>query len=106
MDYYQQGDVYLVPVEEIPGDAKEVKPGIRGHVLAEGEETGHAHRIADVEKAVLLTDQYSKMFIEIFDAVELKHEEHHIQTIPTGKYEVRRVLEYDHFAEEARRVQD
>ena len=37
---------------------------------------------------------------------EITHEEHGPVRVPQGEYRVTRVQEYDHFAEEARRVVD
>ena len=44
---YQQGDVLIQKVGELPADLETMRKGKRGYVLAEGEVTGHAHRIKD-----------------------------------------------------------
>lgn len=105
-DYFQQGDVIIEKIGDIPTNAKSVKPRQRGHVLADGEVTGHAHTIAKVKDAKLLTDQYEKMFLEVFKETDLTHEEHGKITLPEGRYTVRRVREYDPFEDEIRDVQD
>lgn len=102
----QQGDVLLYREEKMP--QKSLKPVTRdmrrGYVLAEGEVTGHAHCIdADIE---LMLDEAGTMFMKNEEEVTLTHEEHHAKTIPAGVWRIGHVREYDHFAEEARKVQD
>ena len=102
--YYQQGDVLIEPFD-IPKDAKKVEAKPRGFVLAEGEVTGHAHvidRVADIE----FVEKDGLFYIKNKKAVTVRHEEHKPITIPAGTWRVRGVKEYDHFAEEARRVID
>lgn len=41
---WRQGDIFMAAVDKIPEQAEKLDHG----VLAEGEITGHAHRIADV----------------------------------------------------------
>lgn len=102
----QQGDVLLVP-SRIPEGAKPVPPQARGVVLAEGEHTGHAHVIAPPQGvAVELVERNGVTYLRTSGFADLVHEEHRAIEVPAGEYEVRRVQEYDHFAEEARDVQD
>ena len=101
----QQGDVLIESVGKIPSGAKKRKPNGRGHVLAEGEATGHAHCITDVDNANLLVSDEG-LYLNVLKDCNLTHEEHGTVTIAPGKYTVRRVREYDHFKEEVRRVQD
>lgn len=75
---------------------------IKGGILAEGEVTGHSHRV-DVD--VFETDEKTRVF-DVKDKTIVKHEEHKEIEIPQGEYESDRVVEYDHFNEEARRVAD
>ena len=105
MRLLQQGDVLIKSCDEIPEGAKKVAAKTRGYVLAEGEHTGHAHvidRLADIE----FLEKDGKFYIINKSSVEIIHEEHKTITVPSGMWEVSRVLEYDHFAEEAKRVQD
>jgi hypothetical protein len=97
----QQGDVLIMKVKEIPADAVP-KPG--PVVLAEGETTGHAHRI-ESDKAQLYT-MGNILFLNVLAPVVVKHEEHKPVTVEPGQYRIGRVQEYDHFAEEARAVED
>jgi len=73
-------------------------------ILAEGEATGHAHRlVGDVD--VYETDEDTKVF-SLPGETTVKHEEHKAINLPAGEWESGIVEEYDHMAEEARRVAD
>ena len=103
--YYQQGDVLIKAVEEIPDGAKAAKPVNGRLVLAEGEATGHAHAI-EVQEGVELMTLADALFLKVGLPVTVTHEEHKPVTIAPGTYQVGIVREYDHFAEEARDVVD
>ena len=69
-------------------------------VLAEGEATGHAHRV-DVDVYELPSG------VREFDgSATVTHEEHKSLRLNADKWASAKVLEYDHFAEEARNVVD
>lgn len=103
---YQQGDVILKLRDELPAGVKPVKPGLRGFVLAEGEATGHAHTI-EATPDVELYEKDGVLWLNVkTDDVPLKHEEHNVQTVGKGVYEVGRVVEVDPFADEVRQVAD
>lgn len=74
-----------------------------GKVLAEGELTGHAHTLQKSE--VIEQDNGIREF-EVKDSDILTHQEHRPITLNPGQYESGRIEEYDHFAEEAKKVQD
>jgi hypothetical protein len=101
----QQGDVLIKKVKSVPQGAKALKPGKRGHMLAEGETTGHAHTIEDIKYSSLFLMGTVK-YLEVKEPVEIKHEEHKSFVIEPGIYEIGIVQEYDHFLEEARKVRD
>ncbi len=103
----QQGDVVIERVSSIPTGAKQ-RAGTAANVLAEGEATGHAHRVQPIGQAKVETYELGqRLFLRILAGdCRVIHEEHGPITIPAGDYEVGRVLEYDYDAEEARRVQD
>lgn len=101
----QQGDVNLEMVSAIPDGAKKIAPKERGYILAEGEVTGHAHRLEDVE-GIEMFEKDGALYIHVSKSVQLKHEEHNPITLEPGIWKSWGVREYDHFAEEARRVQD
>ena len=88
----RQGDLLLVPVEEIAPYARRVRSGRL--VLAEGEATGHAH-VVDDERASL-HDLGGTWFlsVEAGEPVLLVHEEHGPLEVAPGLYEVRRQREY------------
>ena len=75
---------------------------IEGKKLAEGEITGHAHTLDNSE--VYELDNGLRIFSGGNNI--LTHQEHKPIVIPEGKYISGKVLEYDHFLEEAREVRD
>ena len=80
-----------------------MKKKLEKPVLAEGETTGHAH-VLDGN-----VDVYEEKGIRSFDTKEnvtVKHEEHGPITLTPGKYESDKVVEYDPFAQAARKVAD
>lgn len=123
MKIIRQGDVCLVKVSKLPEGCTEV-PHVNGAiVLAFGEVTGHAHKIADWQDAArmkdagrqarnvlhatrarLLQSPNGTRFLEVTKPVTLKHEEHTAHEIPAGIYELPQQME--HSAERMRRVAD
>ncbi len=100
----RQGDVLLVPVDDIPPGA-EVARDARGRlVLAEGEVTGHAHVILD--EGAIMTESEQGRFLRIVAGmgVDLAHEEHGTIHLAPGSY--RQVPQYEYDPVEARRVLD
>jgi len=98
---YQQGDVLLKNVEVDLSSAETLK-----HlVLAEGEVTGHCHRITQGQAKLMMLKNI--MYLKVIsDYAKLFHDEHGEIDVPNGIYEVGRVKEYDHFEEEASQVRD
>jgi hypothetical protein len=87
---YRHGDVLVSEVDAIPGDAVK-RPHL---VLAEGEMTGHAHRIAEVGSAELY-QRGPEMFLRILaPTATLVHDEHGPITLSQGTYRVWRQREY------------
>ena len=101
--YYQQGDVLLKRVSEVPRGAEEMK---NTNTVAEGELTGHAHRTNHPVRLFAAPGDTQVGFMDAPRAIVLEHEEHKPIEIPAGRYEVEIVREYDHFEEEARAVAD
>lgn len=100
----QHGDV-CIEAAKIPDVAKRREGDM---ILAEGDVTGHAHRVSCPEgvEAELL-ELGDKLFLRIIGGdASVVHEEHKEITIPAGEYEISRVQEFDHFAQEARTVAD
>src|SRR5438067_1691460 len=98
-EWYEQGDVCIIPVAEIPQGAE----ALEGNVLAEGEATGHKHQAR--EPISLFAKDGVRYFRTEFPN-EIVHEEHLPVRIPKGTYRVHIVQEYDHFLEETRWVAD
>lgn len=100
---YGHGDVLIRPVTAIPaGATKSAK-----RVLAEGEATGHAHRLLEDSDVEVYEDAKGTLWLRVGEGgAQVTHEEHGVRAIDPGVYEVGKQLEYDHFAEEAREVRD
>ena len=89
---YRQGDVLITRVAKIP--ARAIKRENRGAVvLAEGEVTGHAHRIEAPEIAELY-DSDRGVYLTVERATRLVHEEHGAIVLEPGAYRVARQREY------------
>ncbi len=87
---YRHGDVLVQLVDKIPSTAKKQK-----HLtLAEGEVTGHSHRIANRDHAELYRDG-DQLFLNVtHDPAALIHQEHAQIDLPKGFYRVWRQREY------------
>ena len=97
---FQHGDV-LIFTGDIPADVVPAKDNI----LAEGEATGHMHRLSGSDVEVLQLGD--KLFARVRSGdAKVTHEEHDTIALPPGDYQIGRVQEFDHFAEEARNVAD
>ena len=88
---YRQGDIYIESVRCLPdGAIKQFST-----VLADGELTGHRHRILDFRTASVF-DARGEMFIDVVaDRAEVVHEEHGPIMLNRGVYRVWRQREYD-----------
>lgn len=76
----------------------------RRPVLAEGEVTGHAHRLKDPTSGRVFSVG-SDLYLEVLaDTATIVHEEHGPVTLPRGGYAVRIQREYS--PQEIRRVVD
>lgn len=88
---WRQGDVFLVPLESPPSG--EWLP--HGPVLAEGEVTGHSHRLERAADARVLSGVGGSMILEVLgEEATIVHEEHGPVRVPRGLYEVRIQREY------------
>lgn len=94
----RQGDVFIELVETLPDGAIPVD----GLVLAEGEVTGHAHRIQGGQAK--LFERAGERFLRVTAKARLEHEEHATIELPRGVYRVVRQREYS--PEEIRNVAD
>jgi len=102
MEAYRQGDV-VVTKAEIPKEATLSNTV----VLAEGEATGHAHRIAKGKAQIYYQAVLGLMYLRVLsDHATIGHEEHEDMVLPRGEYHVHVQREYDWFNEIVRRVVD
>jgi hypothetical protein len=85
----RQGDVLLIPMHASPKDGKKLS-----HLtLAEGEVTGHSHRISSGEAE--LYERNGTLYLKILSNMAvLNHEEHHALEIPQGNWMIRIQREY------------
>jgi hypothetical protein len=92
---YRQGDVLLVRVEDdvMARPHQSVARDGGRIVLAYGEQTGHAHAIADAD-AELIELETGERFLVTARGVSLRHEEHDTIELPPGSYRVVRQREY------------
>jgi len=98
---WRQGDVFIVPIKQLPRGLRSRRP-----VLAEGEVTGHAHRLADPASAQVYGDGDSdRLFLDVVaDSATVIHEEHGPITVPKGAYQIR--IQREYHPREIRRVVD
>lgn len=108
---YAQGDLLIIPVQEIPPKLKDCTPLKGPVVLAHGETTGHRHAFYDGGVKLYRPDDQGvstellernaipmetvEQWIDAAQPVSLKHEEHDTIQLPRGKYKVVRQREYD-----------
>lgn len=88
MQPIRQGDVILLPVQQVEGEK------LHHLTLAEGEVTGHKHRIEEGQ-AELYEKQGTLYLSVISEAALLNHEEHQAISIPQGNWIVRIQREYE-----------
>lgn len=72
--------------------------------LAEGEVTGHTHRVAASDAWV--EGDGEERSLEAPSGTPITHEEHGTEVLPPGQYHISRQRELDPDTEEARAVKD
>ncbi len=88
MQPIRQGDVILLPVEQVEGKK------LHHLTLAEGEVTGHKHRIEEGQAE--LYEQNGTLYLHVnSEKALLNHEEHQAISIPQGIWMVRIQREYE-----------
>ena len=102
---YRQGDIVLEPVPALPAGCAESVPQDRAgelvHVLAEGELTGHAHRVLAGPGVDLLRDEDAGAdplavgYLRLKRLARLVHDEHAPVDLPPGDYRVVQQRRYD-----------
>jgi hypothetical protein len=99
--FYQQGDVILKVVDNLPNGMK-VK---EDKIVAEGEATGHMHRIL-AEDAMVFVTKEGDIFVDSPSGTEITHDEHDTINLPAGRYHIGIVQEFDPLEDEIRNVRD
>ncbi|MEM9542863.1 MAG: hypothetical protein AAGA60_25650 [Cyanobacteria bacterium P01_E01_bin.42] len=88
MQPIRQGDVLLKPISEATGEK------LSHLTLAEGEVTGHSHRISNGEAELYEKD--GTLYLRVLsDTATLSHEEHHAIDVPQGDWLVKIQREYE-----------
>jgi hypothetical protein len=91
MALYRHGDILVAAEDSLPPTAKP----LHHLVLAEGELTGHSHRVAERGAAVLYRTPQQQMFLQVTaDHATLVHQEHGPIVLTQGIYRVWRQREY------------
>ena len=103
MKVFRQGDVLLVQVKALPKESAISKREDGQIILAFGEVTGHAHRIAEPAKAKLWSAQ-AERYLQVLETTSLAHEEHSAVELAPGIYQV--AIQTDYTPQELRRVTD
>lgn len=84
----RQGDVILLPIQQTEGKK------VSHLTLAEGEVTGHSHRIIKGEAE--LYEKEGTLYLRVLSKEALlSHEEHKAISIPQGSWMVRIQREYE-----------
>ena len=87
---------------------KKIKKTRKGFILAEGEVTGHAHRV--METIELFDNGDGEKIVKTENPFTITHEEHAPAIVDDcllfNESTIGIVNEYDHFKEEARKVAD
>lgn len=89
-----QGDVALIPVEQVMGDLVTLEPSGRDLIVAHSE-TGH-HHVVEAEKADGFVDieDPSRLWMTVREDTQIVHQreefQHEAQIVPAGHYLVQR----------------
>lgn len=76
----------------------------KNRIVAEGEVTGHAHRVGEEAEVEVIEGTNRRIVAE--RATRITHEEHKPLDIPAGRHLTGIVREVDPFADEIREVRD
>jgi hypothetical protein len=88
---WRQGDLYIERVSAVPAEAVRLS-----HlVLADGELTGHRHRIDDLNCAIQFELRENRFLEVTSDQADLVHDEHGAIRLDRGIYRVWRQREFD-----------
>ena len=88
---WRQGDVLIERVQDVPPFTRRVE----GTVLARGELSGHAHRVAEAEEVELYEGPGETLYLRVLGTkATVVHDEHKAITLTRGAYVVRKQREY------------
>lgn len=88
---YRQGDILFKRVSKAPSKKnRQYRPD---GVIAEGETTGHMHRVSNTKKAEVYEID-GKLMLSTPKGIRILHEEHAPVALPKGNYEVIRQREF------------
>lgn len=90
MALYRHGDLLVESTASLPEDTRR----LNHLVLAEGELTGHSHRVAEKDAAELFRSGNLLFLSVTADRATLVHQEHGPIELPRGVYRVWRQREY------------
>lgn len=88
---WRQGDIFIATAPAVPPGAVRLSHT----VLAEGEATGHQHRISDLGSAVVFEHRGQTFLDVVADRAKLVHDEHATIVLERGAYRFWRQREYD-----------
>lgn len=100
----RHGDLLLTKVETMP-NGKTIKHDGQ-YILAEGEMTGHAHRLTGDPNQLKVREKRNVTYMSLTIPMPLTHEEHKTIEIPFGIWKLTFEKEYDYFLEEIKQVED
>ena len=89
----RQGDVLLIPVDQVPAQSIPVAHPAGRATLALGEATGHAHVVVGDER-VTMREWMSDRYVVLARNAQLVHEEHAAIPVCPGAYLVVLQREY------------
>jgi hypothetical protein len=94
--FWRQGDVYFVKLEEEPRQTASTP--LKSGIIAKGETTGHAHRLAQssMAKGASLFLMGRDMLLRSSETgATIVHDEHHAIDLPPGLFAVVLQQEFD-----------
>jgi len=104
----RHGDISFHRLDSIPANFNPVKHS-GSFVLAEGEATGHHHKISVKEKNndfQIFKDEDNNYILKVNSPCQLTHQEHKTIEFTKGIYFVKHETEYNPFTEELEKIKD
>lgn len=100
-----QGDVFFLRIENSDKNFRRLPK--EGFVVAEGEITGHKHRVVEAPDSIVeIAEDANGFYLNVVKGTaQMTHQEHDTITLTPGQYQIIKQVEYDE-VEELRRVMD